>query len=105
MSLAGLLVPYRRDTTVERGIHVTREVFLAIVEVARRRDAIPLVIVPEFGSEDAVQRGLRERILGNDIPMVLVHLNPDWRLVWDRHPNARAARAIATAVAARLRPR
>jgi hypothetical protein len=105
MSLAGLLVPYRRDTTVERGIRVTREVFLAIVELTRRRGAIPLVIVPEFGSEDAVQRGLRERILGNDIPMVPVRLNPDWRLVWDRHPNAHAARVIATAVAARLRPR
>lgn len=105
MSLAGLLVPYRRDTTVEHGIHVTREVFLAIVELARRRGAVPLVIVPEFGSEDAVQRGLLERILGHDIPMVLVRLNPDWRLVWDRHPNAQAARVIAAAVAARLRPR
>src|SRR4051812_12499291 len=31
MSLAGLLVPYRRDTTVERGIDVTRDVFLAVV--------------------------------------------------------------------------
>lgn len=105
MSLAGLVVPYRRDTTVERGVRVTREVFLAIVELARRRGATPLVIIPEFGSEDAVQQGLRERILANDIPMVLVHLDPDWRLAWDRHPNAHAARVIATAVAARLRPR
>jgi len=105
MSLAGLLVPYRGDTTLERGVRVTREVFLAIVELARRRGATPLVIIPEFGSEDAVRHGLRERILANDIPMVLVHLDPDWRLPWDRHPNAHAARVIATAVAARLRPR
>jgi hypothetical protein len=52
MSLAGLVVPYRRDTTVERGVRVTREVFLAIVELARRRGATPLVIIPEFGSEN-----------------------------------------------------
>src|SRR5437762_14180982 len=27
MSLAGLVVPYRRDATVERGIRMTRELF------------------------------------------------------------------------------
>ena len=105
MSLAGLVVPYRRDATVERGVRVTREVFFAITELARRRGATPLVIVPEFGVEDDVQHALRERILGIDIPMVPVRLDPDWRLAWDRHPNAHGAQVIASAVAARLRPR
>jgi hypothetical protein len=104
-ALAGLLVPYRRDATVEQGIRVTREVFRAIVQLARRRGATPLVVVPQFGPEDDVQRRLRERILGEDIPTVLVRLDPEWRLAWDRHPNARAAHVIATAVAARLQPR
>jgi hypothetical protein len=99
------VVPYRRDATVERGVRVTREVFFAITELARRRGATPLVIVPEFGVEDDVQRALRERILGIDIPMVPVRLDPDWRLAWDRHPNAHAAQVIASAVAARLQPR
>jgi len=106
MSLAGLLVPYRRDTTVERGVRVTREVFLAFVELARRRGATPLVVVPEFGTEDDAQRTiLRERILADDVPTVRVPLDPEWRLVWDRHPNAHAAHVIATAIAARLQRR
>src|SRR5262249_44174818 len=67
VALAGLLVPYRRDTTVEQGVRVTREAFRAIVPLARRAGATPLVVVPQFGSEDDVQRLLRERILGDDI--------------------------------------
>jgi hypothetical protein len=105
MSLAGLLVPYRRDTTVERGVRVTREVFLAIAELARHRGATPLVIVPQFGAEEDVQRALRERILTNDTATLLVPLDPDWRLAWDRHPNPSAAHVIAAAIAARLQPR
>jgi hypothetical protein len=36
---------------------------------------------------------------------VVVPLDPSWRLSWDRHPNARAARVIATAIATKLQPR
>jgi hypothetical protein len=105
MSLAGLLVPYRRDRTVDRGIRVTREAFLAMVELARRRQATPLVLVPQFGAEDDLQRSIRQRVLADDIPTVIVHLDPDWRLAWDRHPNAPAAHVIASAIAARLESR
>jgi hypothetical protein len=104
-SLATLLVPYRRDTTVERGIRVTREVLHAVVGLARARGAAPLVIVPQFGVEDRVQRTIRQRILGDDIPTVVVALDPGWRLSWDRHPNAHAAHVIAEAVTARLQSR
>jgi len=49
---------------------------------------------------------LRRRILDNaSIPYVLVEIDSEWRLPWDRHPNARAAHAIAVAVAAELRKR
>jgi len=101
-ALAGMLVPYRRDDTVEQGIRTTREVLRATVNLARARHAQALIIVPRFGPEDAAQRALRERILSSDIPQVIVPLDPDWRLPWDRHPNARAAHVIAAAVAARL---
>jgi hypothetical protein len=102
MSLAALLVPYRRTETVERGIGVTREVLLAIAHLVRARGAAPLVILPQFGPEDRAQLGIRERVLAEDVPSVVIALDPDWRLPWDRHPNARAARAIAAAIASRL---
>jgi hypothetical protein len=101
-ALAGMLVPYRRDDTVEQGIRMTREVLQATVNLARARGAGALVVVPQFGPEDAAQRALRERILGPDIPQVIVPLDPAWRLPWDRHPNAHAAHLIAAAIAARL---
>jgi hypothetical protein len=102
-SLAALLVPYRRDETVEQGVRMTRDVLRAIVQLARARGAASLVVVPQFGREEDAQRALRERILTDDIPQLFVRLDPDWRLQWDRHPNPRAAEAIATAIAARLR--
>ena len=105
VSLTGLLVPYRRDATVDLGVSMTREVLRAIVRLAHSRGAAALVVVPQFGGEDDVQRALRERIFTEDIPQLLVRLDPDWRLPWDRHPNARGAQAIAAAVAARLRDR
>ena len=102
MSLASLLVPYRRDATVERGVEVTREVLRAMVQLARKHGATPLVVMPQFGVEADAQRTLRERIVTPDVPAVLVPLDPDWRLPGDRHPNARAATVIAAAIAARL---
>ena len=82
---------------------MTRDVLRATVELARARGATPLIVVPQFGQEDDAQRGLRERIVVDDVPSVLVRLDPGWRLSWDRHPNAAAAHVIASAIAARLR--
>jgi len=103
LSLAALLVPFRRDATVERGVRITGDVLRATARLARARGATPLVVVPQFGPEDPQQRAIRGRILTDDLPSLLVPLDPDWRLPWDRHPNARAAHAIAAAIALRLR--
>jgi len=47
---------------------------------------------------------LRRRILDDaGLPYLFVEVDSAWRLPWDRHPNARAAHAIATAIAAQLR--
>ena len=104
VSLAGLLVPYRRDETVERGINITGEVLSATVDLARARRATPLIVVPQFGSEEPVEQTLRRRILdGAGLPYVLIEIDSSWRLPWDRHPNVRAARVIAAAIVERLR--
>jgi hypothetical protein len=102
MSLAGLIVPYRRTRTLDDGVRVTQEVLRATVALARARGATPLIVVPQFGVEDGAARALRERVLQPDLPILIVPLVPDWRLPWDRHPNALAALSIAHAIAAGL---
>ena len=102
-ALAGLLVPYRTDATVRQGIQVTREVLRATVELARARGAQPLVVIPQLGPEAPSERVLRHRIVDEaGVPSVLVEIDPEWHLRWDRHPNARGAHAIAGAIAAQL---
>ena len=105
-SLVQLVAPYRTEETVERGIAVTREVFRATVDLAARHDATPLIVVPQFGPDDHVEQALRRRLLDEPgLPYVMVRIDPAWHLSGDVHPNARAAHAIAAAIAARLTAR
>ena len=104
-SLAKLLVPFRRERTIERGVMTTREVLRATADLARARGATPLIVVPQFGGESASERALRGRILDDlGVPFVFVELDVQWLLPANLHPNAHAAGVIAAAVAARLRP-
>jgi hypothetical protein len=103
MSLGKLLVPYRRDETVERGVAVTRDVLRATADLARARGATPLIVVPHFGPEEQAERALRHRIFdGTGLPILWIEIDAAWRLPWDRHPNPYAAQVIATRIAARL---
>ena len=105
-SLAKLVVPYRADTTVDRGVRVTQEVLRATNELARAHGATPLLVVLQFGNEEEPEQMLRRRILDNaNIPYMFVYIDSSWRLAWDRHPNSRAAHAIAIAIASQLRGR
>lgn len=105
-SLAKLVVPYRADTTVARGVRVTQEVLRATSELAHAHGATPLLVVLQFGHEDEPEQILRRRILDNaSIPYVWVEIDSSWRLPWDRHPNPRAAQAIAAAIVTELRGR
>ena len=105
-SLAKLLVPYRADTTVERGVRVTQEVLRATSELAQAHGATPLLVVLQFGHESEPEQMLRRLLLDNaSIPYVFVDIDSSWRLSWDRHPNARAAHAIATAIVSELQGR
>jgi hypothetical protein len=103
-SLVQLVAPYRSDETVERGIAVTREIYDALVRLAADCGATPLVLVLQIGPEDPVEQALRRRILdAQRLPCLLVEIDSAWRVPGDVHPDARAARAIAAAVASRLR--
>jgi len=103
-SLAKLVVPYRADTTVERGVTVTQEVLRTTSDLARTHGAMPLLVVLQFGQEAQPEQILRRRILDDaNLPYIFVDIDSSWRLPWDRHPNAPAARAIATAIVSKLR--
>jgi hypothetical protein len=103
-SLARLIVPYHGDAVIDRGVEVTREVLQATARLARARGAETLILVPQFGPEDEAQRTLRRRVVdASGVPFVFVEMESSWRLPWDRHPDARAARVMADAVTARLR--
>ena len=103
-ALMALLVPYRTDRTVDEGIAMTRAVLAATTAHARAHHATPLVVVPQLGRESAPEAALRHRIFdGSGIPYVFVEFDSEWHLPWDRHPDARADRAIAAAVADGLR--
>jgi hypothetical protein len=101
--LARLLVPYESKATIDRGVAMTRAVLREIVRLSRARGAAPLIVVPHFGHEAPVEVALRHRVIdGANLPYVLVELDLAWRLPHNSHPNARAAAAIAGAVAQRL---
>jgi hypothetical protein len=103
-SIAALVVPYRSDATIARGIAMTRDVFRATSDLARARGATPLVVIPQFGPEEQSERALRQRVFDDSgVPNLVVEINAGWRLPWDRHPNADAAKVIASAIADRLR--
>jgi hypothetical protein len=95
------LVPWHSMAAITLGIAHTHDSLNALVRLACARGAEPLIIVPQFGEATAVEDDLRRRVLGG-LPVVLVRLDPEWHLRGDPHPDARGARAIAAAVAARL---
>jgi len=98
------LVPYRSAATIEEGIMRTRDSLGALVHLACGRGAQPLIVVPQFGETSPVEEALLHLNLDEaGLPYVRVKLDPTWHLRGDAHPDARGARAIAAALAARLR--
>ncbi|HXD16600.1 MAG TPA: hypothetical protein VN654_06235 [Vicinamibacterales bacterium] len=98
-SLAQVFVPFRSDGAIETNTAITREVLGATAALARAHGALPIILVPQFGHDDERDQELRHRILdGNGLTYAFVEIDPTWRIPWDRHPDARAARAMADAV-------
>jgi len=98
------LLLYHSAARIDSGIATARASLVAIVAAARARGAQPLILVPEYGAEQPIERRLRERVLAG-LPFVLVRLDPDWAIPGDGHPDARANAAMSRAVLAALRSR
>ena len=102
-ALVGFYIPYRSRRDIDRLVALVRADLQAGVRLAHQRHAAALIVVPQFGMEDPVERALRKRILDDaGLPYVQVRLDPAWRIAGDPHPDARGAQAIAAAVADRL---
>jgi hypothetical protein len=103
-ALAQVFVPYRTNASIDNGLRVTREALRATAALAAARGATPIILVPQFGHDDERDQALRRRIFdGTALSYVFVEIDPAWRIPWDRHPDARAAHAIAERVAAAIR--
>ena len=101
--IAQFLLPYRSKDTIERGIGVTTEVLRATIDLARARGAVPVIIALQFTPEESDEHELRRRILDDaGLPYVWVQLDSAWRIPGNGHPDPRAARAIAVAIAHEL---
>src|SRR5436190_18741536 len=102
-TIARFLVPYRGQEAIERGVSVTREVLRSTIDLARARGAVPIIVVPQFIPEEDEEREIRSRVLDEaGLPYVWVLLDASWRVADDGHPDARAAHAIALAIANKL---
>ncbi len=103
-SLLQMFVPYRSSGAIATGVYLTREVLHATATTARAHGAMPIIVVPQFGDDDARDQALRRSIFdGTGLSYVFVEIDPAWRIPWDRHPDARAAHRIADAVVTALR--
>lgn len=97
------IAPLHSERDIAEAEGNVREQLGAIVDLARARGAIPLIVVPRYGPETAEDRARRERILdAGHLPYVLAPMDPAWRLRNNSHPDARGAAAIAEPVAAYL---
>ena len=96
-------IPYRSERDIDRGVATARATLADTVALARQRGATPLILVPQLRPETPAEAVLRRRVLDEaGLPYLVVRLDPTWLIPHNRHPDARAARAMATAVAGYL---
>ncbi|WP_156398442.1 hypothetical protein [Caulobacter sp. Root1455] len=96
-------IPYRSERDIDRGVATSRAALADTVALARARGATPLILVPQLRPETPVEAALRRRVLDEaGLPYVVVRVDPGWLVPRNRHPDARASRAMAQAVAGYL---
>jgi hypothetical protein len=102
--LARRALRYCSSESIDAGAEMTQAVLRATIASARARGAVPIILVPQFRSEEPAETALRRRVLdAAHLPYLMVLLDDGWRLGQDRHPNAQGASARAVALARVLR--
>jgi hypothetical protein len=101
--LAHWLAPYDSTAAIDEGVETSRAILRAVADLASARGAIALTLVPQFVPADPGERIVREKVLDDaGLPYLLVELHDEWRVPSDRHPDARANRAMADAIMTEL---
>ncbi|MDB5691924.1 MAG: hypothetical protein JWO81_987 [Alphaproteobacteria bacterium] len=100
VELARRPLRYRSAQSISDGVAMTQAALRAAIALARSRGAEPVILVPQFEPEEPRETAVRRMVLdAGHIPYLLVKIPNAWRVPGDHHPDARAARAIAAAVA------
>ena len=101
-------LPYLGEAGLEKSLTLTHAILHATAAAARARGAKPLFVVPSFGSPrplDAHPEAFILRPLLDDLPHIVVDIDPAHLLPGDGHPDPEGARQIAAAIAEALATR
>jgi hypothetical protein len=100
-------IPYLSEAELQRSLRLTRSILHATADAARARGAWPLFVVPSIGPPrppDGHPEAFIVSALLDDLPHVVVDIDPTHLIAGDGHPDRAGARRIADAIAAALAP-
>ncbi len=100
-------IPYLSERDLERSLTLTREILHATADAARARGAWPLFVVPCIGPQrpaEARPEAFVVSALLDDLPHVVVDIEPAELIPFDGHPDRAGAARIADAIAGALAP-
>jgi hypothetical protein len=100
-------IPYLSEAKLQRSLELTRRILHATAAAARARGAVPFFVVPSIGPPrtlEAHPEAFVVRALLDDLPHVVVDIDPSHLIPWDGHPDAVGAEQIADAIVAALAP-
>jgi hypothetical protein len=100
-------LPYLGEAGLRKSLRLTKAILHATAAATRARGAQPLFVVPSFGPPrplDAHPEAFIVRALLDDLPHIVVDIDPAHLLPGDGHPDAEGARQIAAAIAEALAP-
>ena len=98
-------LPYLSDASLRKSLELTRAILHATAAAALARGAKPLFVFPSFGPPrplEAHPEAFLVRALVDDLPHVVVDIDPARRLPVDGHPDPEGARQLAVAIAEAL---
>jgi len=98
-------LPYLSDASLRRSLELTRAILHATAAAARARGAKALFVFPSFGRPrplEAHAEAFMVSALVDDLPHIVVDIDPSHRLPVDGHPDPEGARQIAAAIAEAL---